>query len=76
MPIKTDTKARLELQGLTGGAAVALIGGAPDARRRSSGKNGAPPTIDGRTSQIQNLLGECSEHFREGGRACSPRPTS
>jgi len=55
IPIKKDTKARLELQGLTGGASVALIGGAPDSPPLI-GKDGAPPVIIAETSQIQNLL--------------------
>jgi phospholipid/cholesterol/gamma-HCH transport system substrate-binding protein len=55
IPIKRDTKARLELQGLTGGSAVALSGGAPDAPPLV-GVNGAPPVIIAEPSQIQNLL--------------------
>jgi phospholipid/cholesterol/gamma-HCH transport system substrate-binding protein len=55
IPIKKDTQARLELQGLTGGSAVALIGGASDAAPLE-GKNGAPPVIVAEPSQIQNLL--------------------
>jgi phospholipid/cholesterol/gamma-HCH transport system substrate-binding protein len=42
--IKKDTQARLELQGLTGGSAIALSGGAPDAPLLA-GLDGAPPVI-------------------------------
>src|ERR1700677_2793450 len=42
--IKKDTHARLELQGLTGGSAIALSGGAPDAPLLV-GLDGAPPVI-------------------------------
>jgi phospholipid/cholesterol/gamma-HCH transport system substrate-binding protein len=54
-PIRADTKARLELQGLTGAAAIALTGGAAD----------SPPTrpfgdfqgrIVAEPSQLQNIL--------------------
>jgi phospholipid/cholesterol/gamma-HCH transport system substrate-binding protein len=55
IPIKVDTTARLELQGLTGAAAIALKGGAPDAAPLV-GKDGAPPIIVAEPSQIQNLL--------------------
>ena len=55
-PIKTDTKARLELQGLTGVAAIALTGGAETTASLEPGKDGAPPTIYAEPSQLQNLL--------------------
>ncbi len=55
IPVKADTRARLELQGLTGGSAVALTGGASDAAPLL-GKDGAPPVIVAEPSQIQNLL--------------------
>src|SRR5271155_973100 len=42
--IKKDTQARLELQGLTGGSAIALSGGAVDAPLLA-GLDGAPPVI-------------------------------
>ena len=42
--IKKDTQARLELQGLTGGSAIALTGGAPDSPTLV-GVDGAPPVI-------------------------------
>jgi phospholipid/cholesterol/gamma-HCH transport system substrate-binding protein len=55
IPIKTDTKARLELQGLTGGSAVALSGESSDAPALQ-GKDGAPAVIVAEPSQFQNLL--------------------
>jgi phospholipid/cholesterol/gamma-HCH transport system substrate-binding protein len=55
VPIKKDTKARLEIQGLTGGAAIALSGGAPDAPPLL-GENGAPPIIIAEPSELQNIM--------------------
>ena len=44
VPVKQDTAARLEVQGLTGGAAISMTGGAPDAPLLV-GQNGQPPTL-------------------------------
>ena len=55
VPIKQDTKARLEVQGLTGGAAIALVGGAPDAPPLV-GENGKPPVLVAESSEMQNVL--------------------
>ena len=55
VPIKKDTKARLEIQGLTGGAAIALSGGAPDAPPLV-GEKGAPPIIVAEPSELQNIM--------------------
>jgi phospholipid/cholesterol/gamma-HCH transport system substrate-binding protein len=55
-PVKTDTKARLESQGLTGVAAIALTGGAEDAPTLGPGPNGEMPTIAADRSDFQNLL--------------------
>jgi phospholipid/cholesterol/gamma-HCH transport system substrate-binding protein len=55
-PIDRNTKARLETQGLTGAAAVALLGGATPGRALV-GENGAPPVIYAEQSmQIQDIL--------------------
>lgn len=59
IPVKQDTQARLELQGLTGGAAIALTGGAPDAAPLV-GQNGGLPIIVAEPSanileSVQNL---------------------
>jgi phospholipid/cholesterol/gamma-HCH transport system substrate-binding protein len=55
-PIKTDTKARLESQGLTGVAAIALTGGEESAGPLEPGPNGGPPVINADRSDFQNLL--------------------
>lgn len=55
VPIKKDTKARLEIQGLAGGAAIALSGGAPDAPALT-GQNGEPPVIVAEPSELQNIM--------------------
>jgi len=55
VPIKADTQARLEVQGLTGGAVIALKGGAPDAPPLV-GANGKPPIIVAEPSQLQNII--------------------
>jgi len=55
VPVNQDTKARLEVQGLTGGAAIALIGGAPDSPPLVS-KNGKPAVIVAESSEMQNIL--------------------
>ncbi len=55
-PIKTDTKARLESQGLTGVATLALTGESSSAAPLEPGADGAPPIIQAEPSQIQSLL--------------------
>ncbi|HXT08885.1 MAG TPA: MlaD family protein [Roseiarcus sp.] len=55
IPIRQDTHARLEMQGLTGASAIALTGGALDAKPLQA-KRGEPPTLIAEPSQIQNLL--------------------
>jgi phospholipid/cholesterol/gamma-HCH transport system substrate-binding protein len=55
VPVRADTKARLEMQGLTGASAIALTGGAPDAKPLAH-KSGEPPTLTAEPSQIQTLL--------------------
>jgi len=59
-PVRADAKARLETQGLTGSAVIALTGGSPDAPQLV-GKNGAPPTLMGEPSQLQNVLGHVED---------------
>ncbi len=54
-PIKADTKARLEIAGLTGASSIALTGGAMDAPRIES-KPGELPRIIADRSDLQNLL--------------------
>jgi phospholipid/cholesterol/gamma-HCH transport system substrate-binding protein len=59
-PVRADAKARLESQGLTGTAVIALTGGSPDAPPLA-GKDGAPPILMGEPSQLQNLLGHVED---------------
>ena len=54
-PVKTDTRARLESQGLTGVASIALIGGTPRAAD-VAGNAENPPLISAESSEIQNIL--------------------
>src|ERR1700677_108319 len=55
-PIDRNTRARLETQGLTGGAVVALLGGAT-AAPELVGQNGRPPIIyAGQSVQLQDIL--------------------
>jgi phospholipid/cholesterol/gamma-HCH transport system substrate-binding protein len=55
-PIDRNTRARLETQGLTGGAVVALLGGAT-AGSPLVGQNGRPPVIyAGQSVQLQDIL--------------------
>jgi len=54
-PVKKDTTARLEYQGLTGVASVALQGGSPDAPLLE-GQNGSVPLIFAERSDYQNIV--------------------
>jgi len=56
MPVKTDTRARLEFTGLTGVASLALSGGSASARSLEAGKDEDYPTLRADPSQFQNLL--------------------
>ena len=55
-PLRSDTRARLEFQGLTGVAQVALIGGEPSAPALSAGPGQSLPTIFAERSDFQDLL--------------------
>jgi phospholipid/cholesterol/gamma-HCH transport system substrate-binding protein len=55
-PMNTDTKARLEFQGLTGVASVQLSGGGPNAQPLISNAPGKPPIIYADRSDFQDLL--------------------
>lgn len=54
-PVKTDTRARLEYQGLTGVASVALTGGGVDTPALL-GPRDDPPTLAADRSDYQNIL--------------------
>ncbi|MGB8278166.1 MAG: MlaD family protein [Methylovirgula sp.] len=56
VPIRIDTKARLESTGLTGVASVALTGGSPDAAPLAKAKGGGPGVIYAERSDFQDLL--------------------
>jgi phospholipid/cholesterol/gamma-HCH transport system substrate-binding protein len=59
-PIDRNTRARLETQGLTGGAVVALLGGTT-AGAELVGQNGRPPIIyAGQSVQLQDILDNVS----------------
>jgi phospholipid/cholesterol/gamma-HCH transport system substrate-binding protein len=61
-PVKTDTTARLESQGLTGVSSLALIGGSNTARELGPGPLGEPAIIYAERSDFQNLL-ETVQHI-------------
>ncbi|MDP2356844.1 MAG: MlaD family protein [Beijerinckiaceae bacterium] len=54
-PVKKDTRARLEYQGLTGVASIALAGGTEDSPPLT-GERGMPPVIEADRSDYQNIL--------------------
>lgn len=55
IPVKTDTRARLDYQGFTGVASVALLGGGGTSSELK-GTGGAPPTLVAERSDYQNIL--------------------
>lgn len=55
-PVRTDTRARLEYQGLTGVAQIALVGGEPGAPPLTPGPGQPLPTIFADRSDFQDLL--------------------
>jgi phospholipid/cholesterol/gamma-HCH transport system substrate-binding protein len=55
-PVKTDTKARLESQGLTGVASIQMTGGVANAADLGTVEGGAPPTIFADRSDFQDIL--------------------
>ena len=55
-PIRKDVKARLEIQGLTGSAVVALSGGAADAPPLTAAPGAPRPVIAAEPSELQNIL--------------------
>ncbi len=56
VPIRIDTKARLESTGLTGVASVALTGGSADAAPLAKPEGGGPGVIYAERSDFQDLL--------------------
>ncbi len=55
-PIKADTKASLEMQGLAGGVLVMLSGGSNEAPPLAAVSPTRPPVIEAQPSQIERLL--------------------
>ncbi|HSF93957.1 MAG TPA: MlaD family protein [Thermohalobaculum sp.] len=55
-PVKTDTIATLELQGVTGVSYVALSGGSPEAPRLAAAEGQRYPVIPSRKSAVQSLF--------------------
>jgi phospholipid/cholesterol/gamma-HCH transport system substrate-binding protein len=55
-PVRTDTRARLEYQGLTGVAQIALVGGEPSAPALAAGPGQPLPTIFADRSDFQDLI--------------------
>lgn len=55
-PIRTDTRARLEYQGLTGVATIALSGGEPNSPQLVAGPGQPLPTIFADRSDFQDLI--------------------
>jgi phospholipid/cholesterol/gamma-HCH transport system substrate-binding protein len=56
VPIRTDTKARLEATGLTGVASVAFSGGTDSAPPLMAGRDGGPGAIVAERSDFQDLI--------------------
>ncbi|GLQ58120.1 MlaD family protein [Devosia nitrariae] len=55
-PVMTDTRALLEIQGLTGQAHVQLLGGSPQAGRLQAQAGEAVPTLVGEPSDLQAIM--------------------
>lgn len=55
-PVKADTRARLESQGLTGVASIALVGGDPESGPLTAPPGQPLPTIYGDPSDLQDLF--------------------
>jgi phospholipid/cholesterol/gamma-HCH transport system substrate-binding protein len=65
-PVKADTVARLEFQGLTGVAVVQLSGGSPGAETIGVGPDGEIPVIIAEKSQLKKLLDTVSDIAEKG----------
>ena len=55
VPIKTDTRAKLSQDGLTGPTFIQLSGGSPNAPLLLAGRDGALPVIQTEPSALQNI---------------------
>lgn len=64
-PVKADTRARLEFQGLTGVASIALVGGDAQASPLRPRSGDPIPTIFGDRSDVQDILETVREVARK-----------
>jgi phospholipid/cholesterol/gamma-HCH transport system substrate-binding protein len=55
-PVRSDTEASLELEGLTGGRYILLHGGSPEATPLRVPEDGSPPVISARSSTLERVL--------------------
>lgn len=60
-PVRTDTRAKLTMTGLTGVAVIQLSGGSPGAPMLEPGPNGEVPRIATEPSALQNIAASASE---------------
>ncbi|WP_340108781.1 MlaD family protein [Pikeienuella sp. HZG-20] len=63
-PVRVDTVAQLQSQGVTGVAYISLFGGAPDAARLTS-SDGELPIIKSRRSTVQTLVRDAPDLLAE-----------
>jgi phospholipid/cholesterol/gamma-HCH transport system substrate-binding protein len=54
-PVKTDTRAKLSLTGITGTPIIQLTGGSPNSPRLAESSNGDVPIIQTEASALQNI---------------------
>ena len=60
-PVRTDTRAKLTMTGLTGVAVIQLSGGSPGAPRLEGGNGKDVPVIQTEPSALQNIAATASE---------------
>lgn len=61
VPVRQDTKVRLEYAGLTGVASVMLEGGEPSAPALAEAPDGGPPVLSAMPGQMQNVLEQAKQ---------------
>ncbi len=66
-PIKTDTKASLKLQGITGAVYIELTGGGPNAQPLAANEDG-PPEIPAEASSINAIVNRAPEVLEKASR--------
>ena len=60
-PVRTDTRAKLTVTGLTGVSVIQLTGGSPGAPRLEGGKGDDVPVIQTEPSALQNIAASANE---------------